>query len=61
MCSNLNEFMHIGQSRSYVCMSKLSRESSERVKGKGERDHVNECVSWFGACVRDHSLGSVPT
>jgi len=42
-------------------MSKLSRESSERVKGKGERDHVNECVSWFGACVRDHSLGSVPT
>jgi hypothetical protein len=38
----LNEVMHIGQSRSYVCMSKLSRKSSERGQAKGEHDHVDD-------------------
>ena len=57
MFSNLNEFMHIGQSRSYVGMSILSRKSSECGQGKRGHDHVNERVSWFWRVVRDQPLG----
>jgi hypothetical protein len=51
MCSNLKEFMHIGQSRLYACMVNLSRVES-RIAGSaspvvGGHDHVNGRVSWF--------------
>ena len=48
MCSNLNEFMHIGQFRSYMCKSNLSRESNRADASRVEYDHV----SWFDACVK---------